>query len=355
MSMLRTENSIGDGAAEKAPTPLSIQRPKRRRSFASRLAAVAIPAALLWLGAAPARASVFTLTSDDGFTTVQINTATVAGMTSMVIGNSVNNVQSQGFWVRTGSNAVQPLSSLTLANSFQTFLNYDNIASPPPNTYDDLSLTYHGTYNNGSGGIANYNVNVQYIMNDGGAYQGSVAELVSISNDAATGPGLHSNIALPIDLFEYNHFTPNGDTSNEQVTVGPSDATDVASDNAYNDATQNNVLTGASVAEDNVAPGPTFYQLGTATNPSTYFSTLAGNLPGNAAIPLLIQPISTVGDVEWIFEWNTDGINSIPIGGSAPEISKLITVTVPEPATAALMLGAVGALMARRPRRTTSA
>ena len=317
-----------------------------------RLAAIAVPAALLWLGAAPARASVLTLTSDDGFTTVQINPATVAGMTSMVIGSSANNVQSQGFWVRTGSNAVQPLSSLTLANTFQTFLNYDNIASPPPNTYDDLALTYHGTYNNGSGGIANYNVTVQYIMNDGGPYQGSVAELVSVSNDPASGPGLHSNIALPIDLFEFNHFTPNGDSTNEQVTVGPSDPTDVASGNGYNDATQNNVLTGNSVAEDNVAPGPAFYQLGTATDPATYFSSLAGNLPGDATVPLLIQPISTVGDVEWIFQWSNDGLNSIPIGGSAPEVSKLITVTVPEPATAALMLGAVGGTLGPPSRRT---
>jgi hypothetical protein len=307
--------------------------------------AASVPATMLYLGGSRASGAVTTLTSDDGFTTVTIDPTTNAGMTSMTINTVANNVQAQGYWFRTGSNAISPFSSLTLANTFTATLGSSVSTNP-----DDLTLTYTGSYTPSGGHTSNFTITVQYLMQDGGSTTGSLQELVSVENAPASGD-VTSNIALPIDIFEYNHFTPKGDTTNEQVAIGPSDATDVGAGAGYNDAVQNNVLNGSSVAEDQVTPSPAFYDLGLASNPTTYFSGLGGNLPGDATVALGSNPTSPTGDVQWVFEWANDGADSIPIGGASPLISKLLTVTVPEPATASLLMGVMGVVALRRPRR----
>ncbi len=325
-------------------------------------------AAVLALGAivlssADAQAGVFTLTSTDGLTVMQVNpngSPLTPGVDSLTINGSPQ-VEQQWFWYRLG-----PTGSLvsldTLSPAFVTLLNTSTSnVLPIPNSqtgtqqtgslFNVLNLQYNGTYTTGSGS-ANFSIDVNYQLTGGGSQKASINETIRIAN------GLGSTISLPIQFFQFNHFDLNGDTTHQNVAIEPDPTNNPGSPSFYISANQFNSDPGLGSQDEVLALNPNFYEADSGgLNP---LPGLGAHLAGNATLPPGPNTAGP-GDVTWAFEWDftsgspTSNDYGVIAPGDSEIISKVRTITVPEPASSIVLLGLGGLWLTRRSRRSAVA
>jgi hypothetical protein len=290
-------------------------------------AATAIPLALLTFSSIPAQADVVSL-NDGASASAAFNTSNGTGLNSLLIGGN-QQVVSQWFDYRLGA-AAGPAVTIDSANNgvAQTFNSVPgigvNTASKFFNgTSNFFSVTYAGTY--AAPVAVPFDMTVKYTLTSGGAKTASIAENITIDDNSATSQ------SLPISFYEYNHFNLNSQPhDNVSITGAPP-----------NTATQISALSGASNIETVTTPAPSFYQAATGSTLTTEFASTFTNLTDLAS--------AGPGDASWAFEWNPT--LTLP-GGGTFQISKVRTISVPEPGTfAGAVIGVASLLLRKRPRK----
>jgi hypothetical protein len=324
--MKSSNNGMVDPVTKTVRLPGYLGKPHPRAEWLRMAAVAALPWAVWFTSPSSIQAQTtpVTLTSTDGYTVAVVDpvpqtAGANAGLNSLTIANpAVPQVNNQWFYYRLGttdSGAFSALQNLGTPVEFQAI----------PNVAD---LTYSGTYN----GNVPFTIGVQYTLTGQGKTGATLGETITISDNSST-------TALPIDFIQYNNFTLAGDTTHEDITgISPMDIDQV------------NELNAASIKEHAGVTSANYYEA------VTYASSPA-NAPDftSASFTNLDSSDTTAGpgNVVWAFEWENDGANATATIGPNSDLilSKTIGIDVPEPASAALALGAASLFGARRPRR----
>lgn len=326
--MKSSNNGMVDPLTKTVRLPDYLGKIRPKKDLLRMAVAAALPWAIWSLTPTSTQAQSFTLTSTDGYTVAVVNAGAPSGMSSLMINGTQQLGQStpsgQWYYYREGSSgAFSPLNDL----STPTLL--PNGAATGGPSYLQ-TVQYSGTYGSGPT-AASLTATLTYILGGGGSTGAVLTESMKVQNNSTTN-------SVPFDLIEYNHFTLDNDSTNEQVNLMPptssyeADQTDTA---------------GASITENaTVTYTPDFHEA------ALYSAT--PDFLGAGFTDLNQSTSAGVGDVTWSFEW--DGYNSSGLLGPGEdmEISKNISINVPEPATASVALGAASLFAIRRPRRSAN-
>ncbi|MDP9175578.1 MAG: PEP-CTERM sorting domain-containing protein [Planctomycetota bacterium] len=322
--MKSSDNGFVDAKSKTIRLPDHLMPRAARFESLRRAAVAAVPMVVMSISSLPTQANVVTLS--DGNATAQFDTTNGTGLNSLLV-SGTQEVVSQWFDYRVGA-AAGPAVPIDSANNgvTQTFISLPGSGPGGAgfahnNTTNFFSVTYSSP-TGGPNGVP-FSYQVKYTLTGNSPSGASISENVNIDNNSST-------TALPISMYEYNHFNLNNQQHDTVVLSGT----------PINTATQTSVLTGASNIETAAIPSPSFYQAATGNTLLTEFASPSFTN---------LSPATTTagpGDVSWAFEWNP----TIPANGSF-DISKVRTITVPEPTTLAGAIGAVGLCLARRPRK----
>jgi hypothetical protein len=243
----------------------------------------------------------------EGNSVVQMNVASQAGMFNWFV-DGTDHLAQQWFWYRVGSSGGE-----ASINSIGT----PSVVTP---AVDEVRVSYSH---------ASFGVEVSYQLAGGVAGSGvsSINETILLTNPTATPLNLH--------FFQYSDFDL-GSPANDRVQLGTNSVGLFNFAYQYND--QISLFEDVGNAVGTVAPGATHGQ-------ASAFPNILNSL--NDANPTTLadnQNVVGPGDVAWAFQWDL----TIAPGGSAT-ISKLKSLTVPEPSSAALLgLGALALAIRRR-------
>ena len=233
----------------------------------------------------------------DGNSTATINTSSQAGMTAWTV-NGQNQLAQQWFWYRLGSSGV--------ASSI------DTIGAPSITNPDTRHLTTIYT-------APSFSVELDYLLSGGNT--AGLVESITISNRTAS--------ALDFHFFQYSNFRLAGATGSDKIQLG----TDVVT-GKYNYALQQN-SSGIQVQEADLNPSSSHGEANLVTGGTS--DTL---YKLNHSNPLLLNDLAGpyTGDATWAFEWDySTGANGLIPANSTEIISKTLSLTVPEPSSAAFV------------------
>ena len=227
----------------------------------------------------------------DNNSTALVDTSSQAGMFNWTVDNSANQLYQQWFWYRIGNTAEHSIDTISAPV----------ISQPAANILN-------ATYNNGT-----ISTRVQYTLAGGaiGSGHSDIGEIITINNLTANPLDFH--------FFQYSDFDLDN-PGNDTVQIGGqfNGKFYAVSQQDLGTLTENmDTVSGANRAEVG------------------FFASTLNNL--NDANPTTLNnnlgPIGP-GDVTWAFEWDF----TLQPGGSF-QISKdkLLSVTVPEPSSVALM------------------
>jgi len=272
-----------------------------KKSFVSRarLYQGALFATIILVGfVVPSEAQLYTLSDNDSSVQVNLN----SGVSDWQI-DGVNQLNQQWFYYRVGSSgpesAIQSIAAPSLIS--------DGSANSPS--------TLSATYANGTISVA-----TGYSFQAAGNGSAQLTETITVKNVSGSSQAFH--------FFEYANFDLGGVSGNQNVQFN---------------TLQHNLVTqsgnGITFNETAIAAGVT-YEVQAGLNDGNLFGLTDGN-PTALDNTLSAGP----GDVNYAFEWDKTLNNN----GSFI-ISKIMTVTVPEPSSLALIASGMvaAALMFRR-------
>lgn len=249
------------------------------------------------------QAQPYTLT--DGSSFAIYDPTSVGGMTNWTVGGA-NQLASQSFWVRTGSDTRE----LSLDEIYQS--------SGGSGNYAQASFGVDGLYS----------IGISYTLTELAADSAQIVESISIQNISGS--------PLTLSFFQYNNFDLADDMSGDYVRI----LTD--GNSSYSVAQQVQPGVGGISEEATVQnnPGSVYAQV-------AYYSTILDMLEDTDIDTLSNSTgIMGPGNMEFAFQWDYN-----LAAGQTELISKVKTLDVtiiPEPATASLVLLGLGAVMARR-------
>jgi hypothetical protein len=238
-------------------------------------------------------------TLTDNNSSVSIDLSSQAGMYNWSVDGN-NYLAQQWFWYRIGSGSAQSsIDTLTLG--------------AVTNTGGSLLTTYFGT---------GFNIGLDLVLAGGSSGSGvsGMTETITINNTSGS--------SLPLSFFQFSHFILGGVNT---VTLSGFHAGTLYDAYQTGDG-------GSVVGETDVTPSANEGE--TAIYPSTL--TALNTTPGYT----LDGNTNSTGNVTWAFEWD----KNLAPGGSL-EISKTLSLTVPEPSTVALLSVGLAAWAWRRQRR----
>jgi hypothetical protein len=269
----------------------------------------AAAAAASLLGAATwQNAKAANVVLSDGNSSVTLDPTSSAGISNWSI-NGQNEINKEWFWFRNGSSGGQ--SSIdTLGNPSVALFDTNG------NGKNDTAMFTYGPTN----GIQ---ISLTLSLTGGltGTDTSDVTENLIITNKGTSAVNYH--------FFEYANFNLGGSTSGENVSIA-------------NNNTATETGNGLQV-QTVVSPKASEYE-------ANLFPSLLNHINSSSTYTLADISSASNGDGEWGFQWDA----SIPAGGSLPiavdgRFSASVQ-TIPEPTSAASVLGLAGACL-WRPRR----
>jgi hypothetical protein len=273
-------------------------------------------AALVGASVLSARAQVVTLNDNTSQATVNLfGGPGLAGMNSWKI-NGQSQLNQQWFWFRvgndpTGQHSLDTLGAPTIVSTTANF----------------LDAIYHGS---------GFNIEITYSL------QGGATTSTNWSSDISETISIHNTSANPLNMhfFQYSDFALLGSQGNEQVNIYQNGV-------FFSQATVNKVSSLTQISETVAQPLADHAEAGLISDsPNTYNRLTSG-------VPITLNDITTAGpsplsDATWALEWDP-----VIAAGESVDIlkDKLINVVqIPEPSSAALLLGGAALFALRRKR-----
>jgi hypothetical protein len=288
--------------------------PKRRIGTLAAIAACSVA------GALASSAQAVEVISDLN-SVVSIDPNSQAGVFDWEV-NGVDQLNKMWFWYRNGATAEASLDTLTLVGA-------------PNNFGDGVSMTYQGVVTEGASSVP-IEVTLQFFTTGSTGNVADLHTLITVTNNSAT-VGL-----TDFHLFQYADFDLNETANDESVTfLAP-----LLDPTNFNTVRQTET-SGAGVSETVVTEDPDPLLIARRHEADLMGDPLDTIVRLNDGVPSVLNNnvAAGVGNATWAYEWHF----ALPAGDTFT-VNKDLHLTVPEPASLALICGGISLVCMPRRR-----